>query len=202
MESNHRKIKKELSKDKVLSNIISLIELEEIKSTGNVFHDLMSCIIEQQIHYRSTKGYFKKLLDHSNLTILSVDNFEEFERNGLSDVKLSGRKFETINNVLDYFSQADIKWKDLTDNEIKHKLKEIKGIGNWTIDMILIYTLKREDIFPLDDYHIKQSMSKLYEIKDQSPAKLKKGIEKISMSWSPYRSIGFRYLIEWKSKLM
>ena len=52
----------------------------QIESTQDVFHDLMSCILEQQIHYRSTKKVFQKMLQAADLQRLSLDNFEHFEK--------------------------------------------------------------------------------------------------------------------------
>lgn len=61
--------------DSVLKNIINTIELPKIETTNNVFHDLMSCVIEQQIHYRSTKKIFQKMLDDSGIEVLTPSNF-------------------------------------------------------------------------------------------------------------------------------
>jgi DNA-3-methyladenine glycosylase II len=61
--------------DPILANIIAHIELPIINSTNDVFHDLMSCIIEQQIHYRSTKRIFSKALERANIEHLTLDNF-------------------------------------------------------------------------------------------------------------------------------
>ena len=71
------KIKKHLSQsDDILQDIIHKIDLPKIESTQNVFHDLMSCIIEQQIHYRSTKKIFQKTMDVSNFETLERDGFK------------------------------------------------------------------------------------------------------------------------------
>ena len=134
-----------------------------IKSTQNVFHDLMSCILEQQIHYRSTKNVFQKMLDKSGLTLLTPDNFSEFEQTAFADIKLSAKKYETVLNIVEYWNRHDIKWAEFSDEEVKNKLAQIKGIGNWTIDMILLFTLNRPNIFAYDDFHIKQIMTTLFK---------------------------------------
>ena len=83
------------AKDNILKQVISEVEWPATTSTNNVFHDLMGCVIEQQIHYRSTKKTFAKLLMKASLQELTLDNFEQLEE-VLGDVKLSMRKYETL----------------------------------------------------------------------------------------------------------
>ncbi len=182
--------------DPQLAKIIALVDLPEIVSTHNVFHDLMSCIIEQQIHYRSTKKYFTKLLEKANLAILTIEQFEHFEKTALQDVKLSMRKYETIVRIVDFFQNSKVDWSTLSDIEVKGLLSEIKGVGEWTINMLLLYTLQRPDILPLNDYHLKQLMTKLYSIRPEQ--KLKAEMRALAAPWTPYRSYAVRYLLEWK----
>ncbi|MEM6967509.1 MAG: hypothetical protein AAF573_22285, partial [Bacteroidota bacterium] len=75
----NKKIKDHLaSSDAILKDIILQIPFPDIKSTQNVFHDLMSCIIEQQIHYRSTKRIFQKRIEAAGMEELTIDNFSSF----------------------------------------------------------------------------------------------------------------------------
>lgn len=183
-------------KDEILKKIISNLSLSEIESTQNVFHDLMSCVLEQQIHYRSSKRIFQKMLSAANLDELTVYNFEVFEKLGFQNVKLSERKYETVLRIVNFFEQNNIDWQNKTDEEVRKILSEIKGVGTWTIDMILIYTLGRPDVFPADDYHLKMVMTKLYEI--DKAAKVKAQMKAIAEEWSPYQSYGVLYLLAWK----
>ena len=89
-----------LKADEVLAAIIQQQQYPEIPSTGNVFNDLVSCVIEQQIHYRSTRHRFSKWLAELGLTELTLDSFELFEAKILSKLKLSHRKYETLAAVL------------------------------------------------------------------------------------------------------
>ena len=184
--------------DNVLANIINTIELPIIETANNVFHDLIGCIIEQQIHYRSSKKIFQKMLEASSLEILTPLNFNQFEERGLSKYKLSISKFETLMKVLEFWSiHPDMKWQQLTDDEISKKLSTIKGIGNWTIEMILLYTLERPNVFPVDDYHLKQIMVSLYNLNPN--VKLKSQMIEIAHHWGEHKSIAVKYLLSWKS---
>lgn len=192
-----KKIEKHLaSKDDILKSIIKQIRLLNIDSTNDVFHDLMSCVIEQQIHYRSTKKIFQKMLDTTSIERLTPQNFAIFEKEAFQNVKLSTNKYETILRVVDFFQKNKIDWKNKTDEEVIKLLSEIKGVGRWTIDMILLYTLERENIFPADDYHLKLMMGKMYPIDPSS--KVKAQMKSIAADWSPYQSYGVKYILEWK----
>lgn len=105
--------------DEVLKNIIQTIPSPEIISTQDVFHDLMSCVIEQQIHYRSTKKTFQKALEASNLQLLTLDNFSELEEKGLKQVKMSMNKYETLERVLTFFNENKLNWSEVSDENIR-----------------------------------------------------------------------------------
>jgi len=173
------------------------VPLPPLESTGNVFHDLVSCVVEQQIHYRSTKHTYQRMLDRAGLAALTPYTFPAFEANGLRTTKLSMRKVETLLAVVEYFSTDDHDWMSLSDVEVRRLLGGIKGIGAWTIDMILLYTLERPDIFPADDYHLKQLMPGLYDLDPSS--RLKAQMKDVAKDWAPHRSLATRYLLAWKT---
>ena len=185
--------------DSVLKEIIAQIDVPATVSTKNVFHDLLSCIIEQQIHYRSSKKQFERLLAKAEIRLLTPENFAKFEKEALSTITLSQKKYETILRVLEFWNEQLVDWQTLSDNTVKEKLSEIKGIGPWTVDMILLYTLGRPDVFPVDDYHLKQIMVSLYGLDPNS--KLKTQMLEVSEKWKPNRSLAVKYVLEWKSSL-
>ncbi|GAB5555533.1 MAG: DNA-3-methyladenine glycosylase [Saprospiraceae bacterium] len=183
-------------KDQILANIIALVPQPVNDSTGSVFHDLMSCILEQQIHYRSTKKIFQKLMDTAGLEILTPDNFEVLEAKAFGKLKLAANKYQTILDVLEYFQNESNDWMSMEDQSIRKQLTQIKGISNWTVDMILLYTLERSNIFPADDYHLKQIIPKLYPINPSNS--FKKEMKTIAEPWKPQCSLAVKYLFAWK----
>ena len=185
--------------DPVLQKLILDLSKPEFNSTNSVFHDLMSCIIEQQIHYRSTKKIFQRMLDNSKIDLLDLDNFSHFEEKSISKLKLSMGKLETIGRVIDFWNKNKIDWLLLNDAEIRMKLKEIKGIGDWSIDMILLYTLNRPSIFPVDDFHLKQIMVSLYNL--NPTVKLKSQMLEIATQWGNEKSLATLYLLEYKKQM-
>lgn len=81
--------------DSYLAEIISKVEVDKHISTANVFNDLIGCIIEQQIHYRSTKNIYFNLLEKAGVTELMPSSFDQFEALSLSGTKLSVNKLAT-----------------------------------------------------------------------------------------------------------
>ena len=185
------------SQDPILEKIIATIPEPKTESTNDVFYDLMSCILEQQIHYRSTKRIFQKMLERADLKILTLDNFEDFEKKAFVNTKFSSSKYETILATLDFFNTNKIEWQTLSNAEISAQLSSIKGIGKWTIDMILLYTLQRPDVFPYDDFHLKEIMVKGYNLDPN--VKLKAQMIDISNDWGEHKSLAVRYLLDWKT---
>ncbi len=182
--------------DPTLARIIKSLSLADYVCTHNVFHDLLSCIIEQQIHYRSTKKTFEKLLLKAQLGQLTVSNFLVFEKVALIHAKISNQKMETIAAILLFWEENNISWQSCSDTEVKNQLSSIKGIGAWTIDMILLYTLQRPVVFPADDFHLKHIMTELYGLNPAS--KLKAQMHDIAKTWGEHTSLAVRYLLEWK----
>jgi DNA-3-methyladenine glycosylase II len=77
-------------------------------------------------------------------------------------------------------------------------LGKVRGIGRWTVDMILLYTLRRADIFPYDDYHLCQIMPKLYRLNPKQ--KLVEKMLAIADRWLGQLSLGVLYLLAWKNQ--
>ena len=186
-----------LKNDLILENIIQTIPKPQIQSTNNVFHDLMSCILEQQIHYRSTKKIFQKMLDTASLEILTPENFVQFEKKAFQNTNFSINKYETIEQTLDFFKANIINWQELKNEEVISQLSSIKGIGKWTINMILLYTLQRPNVFPFDDFHLRNIMVKLYVLDPN--VKLKAQMLEVASHWGEHKSLATLYLLGYKN---
>jgi DNA-3-methyladenine glycosylase II len=179
--------------DPILSKIIAQIPEPVIESTGDVFHDMLSCIIEQQIHYRSTKNIFKKAIERAGIEKVTLNNFHLLEEHSLPQIKLSMGKYETLLAFVQYWSKNKLDFQKLTDEEVVIQLSSIKGIGKWTIDMILLYTLNRPNVFPYDDFHLKNIMVKLYNLDEKS--RLKAQMLEVASRWGEHKSLAVLYLL-------
>jgi DNA-3-methyladenine glycosylase II len=195
-----KSIQEFLSKqDPILSNIIAQIPEPVIESTGDVFYDMLSCIIEQQIHYRSTKNIFKKSLERAGIEHVTLNDFHLLEEHSLPQIKLAMGKYETLLAFVEYWNNNTLDFTKLTDEEVITQLSAIKGIGKWTIDMILLYTLNRPNIFPYDDFHLKNIMVKLYHLDEKS--RLKAQMLEVANRWSEHKSLAVLYLLAYKKFL-
>ncbi len=87
---------------------------------------------------------------------------------------------------------------NMKEEELIGYLTRIKGIGRWTVEMILMFTMAREDVFAVDDLGIQQAMTKLYKLDATDKKALKTAMIKQAEKWRPYRTYACRYLWNWK----
>lgn len=184
------------NQDSILKQVVASMEVPSFESTNQVFHDVVGCVIEQQIHYRSSKKIFANALIRSGIAYVTPENFHLLELHGISNLKMAMNKYETLLRFVEYWSNQSKDFFALTDEEVIKELSSIKGIGQWTIDMVLLYTLKRPNIFPVDDFHLKQVMIYLYQLDPKN--KLKSQMLQIAEKWGNQKSLAVLYLLEWK----
>ena len=181
--------------DKVLKKIIDKFHNQFLKLNNNSFHALINSIIGQQISVSAANSMKTKLFSlKKNITPLTIKNIKKTD---LRKCGLSKQKILYINNIAIFFLEnkkfiKEISKKD--DLSIREKLIEIKGIGNWTVDMFLLFTHGSSDIFPSGDLGFIKAISKHYK-KDLPLSD--KFLKKLQRKWSPYSSIATWYL--WRS---
>ena len=183
------------NKDKVLKKIIDQFSNQSLQLNDNSFHALVNSIIGQQISVSAANSMKKKLFAlKRNITPRTIKNLK---KNDLKKCGLSKQKILYINNIADFFLQNKEFVNQLNkanDLEIREKLIEIKGIGNWTVDMFLIFTHGSSNIFPSGDLGFLKAISKHYEVDFPISEKF---LSKLFKRWSPYSSIATWYL--WRS---
>ncbi len=86
----------------------------------------------------------------------------------------------------------------MSNEEVIEYLVPIKGVGRWTVEMLLMFTLGREDVFAPDDLGIQNAMIGLYKLDKANKKELIESMKKISLKWSPYRTYACLYLWNWK----
>lgn len=130
-----------------------------------------------------------------------IKSFLESKDEVLRSAGLSRQKLSYIKNVAQFSLENDMSFEYLnamSDEEIIKYLTAIKGIGKWTVQMVLMFPMDRQDIFPVDDLGIQVKMKYWYKL-DLEKKALKDELIKISEKWKPYRSLGAKYL--WKSEM-
>jgi DNA-3-methyladenine glycosylase II len=92
------------------------------------------------------------------------------------------------------------KLAEMNNEEVIEYLTQIKGVGSWTVEMLLMFTLGREDVFAVDDLGIQQAMISIYKLDKSDKKKLRTDMLRISAKWSPYRSYACLHLWRHKDK--
>jgi len=183
------------NKDKVLKNLIQTYKNEYLNINSNYFHSLINSIIGQQISVSaadSMKTKFFKL--KRNITPITVSKLSATE---LRKCGLSRQKILYIRNISKFFLQNKEFIKNInkySEEEIYNNLIEIKGVGNWTIHMFLMFSYGSSNIFPTGDLGFLKAISKLYKV--QLPISERK-LKLLYKKWSPYSSQATWYL--WRS---
>lgn len=170
-------------KDIIFKNIIEKYGIPVIPKRPQGFETLVLLILEQQVSIDSAKATFIKLkskereIHPESLLILSD---EEFRNLGVSRQKTSYIKAlskSIINNEIDLESLAS-----KSSQQVREELIKIKGIGNWTIDVYLMFSLQAPDLIPLGDIAVVNTIKELLDIHDRQE------MENYVLKWSPYRS--------------
>lgn len=185
-------------KDKVIAKVAEEHPIPQLKITTNLFIDLVENIVCQQLSGRVAEVIFKRFCALFPNNIPTPKLLLRISIEQLRNVGLSNSKANYVHNIAHYalLSNLSVDYFDkLSDEQIVAELTRIKGVGVWTAQMVLIFSLNRPDVFPVGDLAIQQGMKKMYNLTEEGKDLLKK-ITSISDSWKPNRTIGTRYV--WK----
>lgn len=170
------------SKNPIFQEIIEKYGLPPIPKRPQGFETLVLLILEQQVSIDSAKATFLKIKSYTscNPETMCILTDEEFRNLGVSRQKTKYIKIlaEAILN-----KELDIEiLSSKSAKEVREELIKLKGIGNWTIDIYLMFCLQEPDMIPLGDIAVVNTIKELFNIHD------KKEIEIHAEQWSPYRS--------------
>lgn len=190
-----------LSKDKKFKKLIDRHAPVILEKRNKIYLRLCSSILSQQLSTTVARVLYERFLGLYNgkeptLKKILATSPEVFRSIGLSNAKAS-----YVHNVCRFFIQhkiTDAQLHKMDSDAIIELLTQIKGVGKWTVEMILMFTLAREDVYSMDDLGLKQMVIKLYHLKETDKKLLQKKIEFISLRWSPYRTYASMYLWNWK----
>lgn len=189
-----------LSKDKKLAGII-YAPYHELKMRKNIALHLMASIMSQQLNTKVADIIYKRFLALYNEEEPTSKQVLETSKEKLRAIGLSNAKVNYVHNVAAFCIEQKITDKKLlamTNEEVIELLTQIKGVGRWTVEMLLMFTLGREDLFAIDDLGLQNAMIKLYKIKETDKKAIKEKLLKLSAKWSPYRTYACLYLWGWK----
>lgn len=190
--------KKHLIKaDPVLGLVIERIKLQPLKLRENYFQALIQAIANQQLSGKAAQTILNRMLSLFKVKEGEFPTPQQYLK--MSDIKLRGAGFSFskiayTKNVASFFIEHKKEVTNidkLSDEEIIKTLTSIKGVGVWTVEMFLIFSLGREDIFSYGDLGLRKGLQKVYNLKKVPTIKQMK---KIVEAWKPYRTHGSRYM--------
>ncbi len=191
-----------LQQDALLRTVIEQTELPLYTPSRKIYYDLLDSIVSQQLSVKVANVIFNRFCGLFSDNYPHPDQLLLLDATQLRSVGLSGQKAGYLKNVAAFSLENDLEnhdWDSMTDMEIINFLSQIKGVGKWTVEMLLMFTLGRPDVFPIDDLGIQQAMVRLHGL-SETGKELKKRMLELASPWAPYRTLASRYLWRWKDK--
>ena len=191
-----------LKKDKKFAPLLAEAN-HTIKKRKNTPVRLMASIISQQLSTKVAAIIFGRFIVLFDGKEPSCEQVLKCTNDQLKSIGLKQSKVNYIQNVAQFFLEHQITDKQLYKMEpdaIIDLLTQIKGVGKWTVQMLMLFSLGQEDVFAVDDLGIQQAMTKLYQIKYETKKELHIKMLTISNKWTPYRSYACLHLWQWKDQ--
>jgi len=192
-----------LSRDRKMKKILGIQEPVKLVRRSKVHFYLCASIMSQQLSTRVARVIHQRFLNLYGSKIPSPTMVLETSAEMLRSVGLSRAKASYIHNVSRFALEKGMSQRDFAkmgDEEAISYLTQIKGVGRWTAEMLLIFTLGRQDVFAMDDLGIQQAMMKLYRLDNADKKRFRQDIANISEKWRPFRSYACLHLWRWKDK--
>ncbi|KJS86436.1 MAG: DNA-3-methyladenine glycosidase [Peptococcaceae bacterium BICA1-8] len=178
-------------RDKKLGAAIEKIGLIKRKITPDPFTAVISSVISQQISTKAAETVLNRL--SKLLENITPENIAQKDLSEIKSCGMSERKARYITGIAEASLSGEVDFNSLdtlTDGEVIEKLSSLNGVGIWTAEMLLIFSLCRPDIVSYNDLAIRRGMMKLYGLKELS----KEDFRKYRKRYSPYGSIASLYL--------
>ena len=180
-----------LKRDPTLKPLFDKTEHVSFEVGGDHFMMLVDAIIGQQLSSKAAASILIRVKEHfeNNITPEKILAAKEDE---LRDLGLSWQKVSYLCSLAELTKNGEIDFKRierLSDREITEMLIRVKGIGKWTVEMFLLFSLGRRDVFSSGDLGIRNALKKLYQ-REFTP----KEAERLAERWKPYRSMVTHFL--------
>jgi DNA-3-methyladenine glycosylase II len=190
-----------LAKDKKLQPLLKQQEPITLKKKKNICLRLCASIMSQQLSVKVAEVIYKRFLLLYDGNEPTPQQILDTPFDTLRGIGLSNAKTNYVRNVAEYaeaHGMDDKKLYKMSNEEVLDFLLPIKGVGRWTVEMLLMFTLGREDVFAPDDLGIQQAMIKIYKLDPTDKKALREKMLKISDKWEPYRTYACLHLWRYK----
>jgi DNA-3-methyladenine glycosylase II len=191
---------KHLKKDAMMKEVLKATPALTFSPNKNLYQSLIRAIVSQQLSVKAAATIYQRFLnlfpgnDPAAEIVLRLDDEQ------LKNCGLSYKKAGYLKNIAQFSITNGLDYRKLyrkSDEDLIAHLTQIKGVGKWTVEMILMFSLNRPDVFPVDDLGIQNAMKKLYNL-DGKGKVLHQQMTEIAKQWQPYRTIACRHLWRWK----
>lgn len=190
-----------LSRDERMAAILKVQQPIALQRRDDVWLNLTGSVMGQQLSTKVAsviRGRFAALYEGKP----RPERVLETSPASLRAIGLSGAKVQYVQNIARFALDEGMDYATLDamgDEEIVTYLTAIKGVGRWTVEMLLMFTLGREDVFSPDDLGIRQAMIRLYRFRNAEDMRsLREKMMRVSARWSPYRTYACMHL--WRHK--
>jgi DNA-3-methyladenine glycosylase II len=190
-----------LSRDRKMKSLIAAQGPVKLSKRKDVCYLLCASIMSQQLAVPVARTIKRRFLDLFGGRVPAPGEILAVPHERLRAIGLSNAKASYIHNVARFALDRGLEARTLrkmTDEEAIAHLTEIKGVGRWTVEMLLLFTLGREDVFSLGDGGLRAAMQSLYGLRTGNKKAFDKKLAAIADRWKPYRSYACLHL--WKYK--
>lgn len=197
-----QEIKTHLAKDKTLKKIIATTDVSwDTKTQTDIYFELLKAITFQQLSTKAAQTIWNRFLELFSENYPDAKLLLKMSDEKLRTAGISKQKAGYLKNIAAFSINKTLAYKTLNklnDEELINYLSEIKGVGKWTAEMILMFSLKRTNVLPLDDLGIQQAIKKAYSLEYQNKKDMYAKMLQTAENWQPYRSIACLYLWRYK----
>jgi DNA-3-methyladenine glycosylase II len=182
--------------DPIMYKLTKMLGLFELVPSDTYFYNLTRSITSQQLSTKSATAIFKRFVELFQDQMPTAEAVLKVKDEKLRSIGYSRTKIVYIKDLAQKVLTKEVELENISklkDEEIIEHLTKVKGIGVWTVEMFLIFSLAREDIFSHGDLGLKNAIKKLYNLENPT----REEIEKIISKWSPYKTYASRLL--WQS---
>jgi DNA-3-methyladenine glycosylase II len=190
-----------LSKDKKLKKLVGDSAPLKVSKRKDVLFYLIASIMSQQLSTKVAETIRKRFLALYEGRIPTSEEVLATPFETLRSIGLSNAKSRYVHNVAQFAVEQGIDHRKLgkmDDEAVIAYLTQIKGVGRWTAEMLLMFSLGREDVFAIDDWGIQNAMIYLYKLDRADKKVFRAELLRISAKWSPYRTYACLLLWRWK----
>ncbi len=184
-------------KDPILKALIAKVGPCTITYHPPTFHALTRAIVYQQLSGKAASTIFRRFLDCCGVRVLKPESILALSDEQMRAAGLSGQKVSYVRDLALRTAAGELRFgrhKRLSDEEVIAELTRVKGIGVWTVQMFLMFALRRPDVFPVLDLGVRTGMQRLYGIDATAKHEI---YEAVAEGWRPHRTVGAWYM--WRS---